>query len=527
MRRPVFLLLFLTVSAGVHGATFTSVADGPWGDARTWGGEVPDARAGHVLVIATRVTLDGDVALGGGTELRLQPGAVLDLAGHTLALGAKRLDRVSVQFVGSEQARATVTSTKPGGAFVTGPIGRVSVQFERVDFSGLGDCRFGSRADADTHCRVRHSTFTRSGDLSFTFSGMPDANDLLFEHCDFRAPTGKQNYLLLVNCGGEAPTGRRTITHCTFDGEGKPAQVRTMVTNLTVEACVFEDAAWSSFTRPGQKVSRSFFHTAVHNCLVLISSSWNGDADVEDCYVFADGPNPHSVHMGDGKTVRGCVFEADDPECNHVIGGKAVTIERNIVLGTGTLYTNLSVHPGTVIVRNNTVYASKAGGATPMLILTEGRGNKFTGTCVARNNLLVDSDTTSENYGIGLSDPAPNQITSDGNCFYGYPDGKVAVPYYVWITRSRNPVDVIRPGPGGKDIIADPKFVDRHRNLAAWDKSLGGPGTSEHAIAELLKLNGAHDKRYTTDALINYIREGFTPTAPELEGIGAMPAKVR
>jgi len=225
--------------------------------------------------------------------------------------------------------------------------------------------------------------------------------------------------------------------------------------------------------------------------------------------------------------VRGCVFEADDPECNHVIGGKAVTIERNIVLGTGTLYTNLSVHPGTVIVRNNTVCTSRAGGATPMLILTEGRGNKFTGTCVARNNLLVDSDTTSENYGIGLSDPAPNQITSDGNCFYGYPDGKVAVPYYVWITRSRNPVDVIRPGPGGKDIIADPKFVDRHRNLAAWDKSLGGPGTSKHAIAELLKLNGAHDKRYTTDALINYIREGFTPTAPELEGIGAMPAKVR
>lgn len=520
---PALVLVFLCVA--VHADTFTSVADGPWGDAKTWGGQVPETRAGHVLVVATRVTLDGDIALGGGSELRLGPGAALDLAGHTLTLGAKRPDRVKLRFAGVARKRAGVTTTKPGGAIVTAPATRVSVQFEHVDFSGLGDCRIGSRADADDACIVRRCTFAKCGDLQFTFAGMPAASDVVFEQCDFREPTGKRKYLLLLNVSGDAPTGRRTISQCTFDGRGKPACVRTMVENLIVDRCVFEDAAWSSFTRPGQRVRGSFFHTDVHNCLVVISAAWNGDADVEDCYIFADGKNPHSIHMGAKKTVRGCVFEANDHECNHVICSKDITIEKCIVLGTGTLYSNLSVHAGAVMVRHNTIYASKAGGATPMLILTEGRGNKFTGTCIARKDLLVDSDTASENYGIGLSDPAPDQITSDGNCFYGYPGGKVAVPYYIWMTRNRNPVEVIRPAPGRNDIIVDPKFVDRHRNLAAWDKSLGGPGTSQHAIVELLKLNGAHDKRYTTDALVRYIREGFAPTAPELKDIGAVPVK--
>ena len=548
MRVLTASVLLALVSASAAAAPCQSVRSGDWNAPGTWAeGRAPQPKGGDVVVIAAghevaipagieavasgnlaagaadqrttlvvhgKLTLDGDLSLNDRCDLRLMPGATLDLAGHKLLAGLARLERVALRFLGEPKRRVTVTSSQPGGAVVTGSTASADVDFRNTDFTRLGDCRFGSRAGAAEHCRVSCCSFDGNGDLAFVFGEMPDANDALFEGCDFRNPAGAKAMLLDLSCGGDKPTGKRLVSDCTFLGAGKPAVLRTIAAGLTVDHCVFEDAAWQSFQKGGQKIRSSFLHTSVHNCLVLISHAWGPAADTEDCYVFADGRNPHSLHAADGATVRGCVFEATDPECNHVIPSKGVTIERNIVLGAGTLCTGGGVNTGAVVVRRNTVYATRTGPCVPMLILTEGLGNKFAGGCVARNNLLVDADTTDAgDCAVGLVEPDAGQIKVDYNDFFGYPGGDVRLRYHIWHGKHDPSAAIVQ---GGHDLNVDPKFVDRSRNLAAWDKSLGGPGTPANAIRRLLD----REAKYNIDGLLDYIRKGFTPQANALDNAG-------
>ena len=61
-------------------------------------------------------------------------------------------------------------------------------------------------------------------------------------------------------------------------------------------------------------------------------------------------------------------------------------------------------------------------------------------------------------------------------------------------------------------LTIDPQFVDTSRDLAHWDLSLGGPGTAEHAIAEMKKRNddSGFNPAYTVENLIEYVATGFT-----------------
>lgn len=65
--------------------------------------------------------------------------------------------------------------------------------------------------------------------------------------------------------------------------------------------------------------------------------------------------------------------------------------------------------------------------------------------------------------------------------------------------------------PGAGDIVGDPLFVDWTRNMKKWDASLGGPGTTVHAINELRKRNdpSGYDPRYTIQNYQDYFRGGF------------------
>ncbi len=64
--------------------------------------------------------------------------------------------------------------------------------------------------------------------------------------------------------------------------------------------------------------------------------------------------------------------------------------------------------------------------------------------------------------------------------------------------------------------FADPQLRDADRSLADWDRLLGGPGTAEHAIAEMQKLNddSDFDLRYQVVALTAYVAGGFAPKNP-------------
>jgi hypothetical protein len=66
-----------------------------------------------------------------------------------------------------------------------------------------------------------------------------------------------------------------------------------------------------------------------------------------------------------------------------------------------------------------------------------------------------------------------------------------------------------------KTLSADP-FVDKARNLAKWDLSLGGPGTVANALVGLMALTSG----YTVAALIDYVFAGFAVTDVTLNNAG-------
>gem|GEM_PF-7006493 len=76
-----------------------------------------------------------------------------------------------------------------------------------------------------------------------------------------------------------------------------------------------------------------------------------------------------------------------------------------------------------------------------------------------------------------------------------------------------------------RSLISNPRFFDPSRNLAAWDRSLGGPGTAEHAIQELKKRNDdtGFDSRYTVEWLTAWIARGYAVTDAQALGDDGLP----
>jgi hypothetical protein len=83
------------------------------------------------------------------------------------------------------------------------------------------------------------------------------------------------------------------------------------------------------------------------------------------------------------------------------------------------------------------------------------------------------------------------------------------------------------------DITANPVFVAPTRRPPGFDASLGGPGTVDHLFSELSLRNGfggSYDPRYNIQAMLTWLRAGFSPQNQFLKGrahdgkdIGAMP----
>lgn len=67
----------------------------------------------------------------------------------------------------------------------------------------------------------------------------------------------------------------------------------------------------------------------------------------------------------------------------------------------------------------------------------------------------------------------------------------------------------------------DPQFLAPDRTVETWDASLGGPGTLDHAFAELAKrcgVVGGADSAYAIGDLIDYLIDGYRPTNPAFIG---------
>ena len=154
-------------------------------------------------------------------------------------------------------------------------------------------------------------------------------------------------------------------------------------------------------------------------------------------------------------------------------------------------------------VRFNSVALDENGETPP------GTGKEFA-------NNLIYSPVSVEGYALGS---ASAKAVVHSSAFSGIKNNL----YFNLRPRTgdypKGPLAFARPGPSDVDaLVKNPRLRDPMRNLAQWDLLLGGPGTAEHAVAELLKMNddAGFDPAYRVGGLIAFVRSGFAPTNPEL-----------
>ena len=109
-------------------------------------------------------------------------------------------------------------------------------------------------------------------------------------------------------------------------------------------------------------------------------------------------------------------------------------------------------------------------------------------------------------YGSTDTTPANNicaAAEADWNCGFNLAAGEELKGYDIPMTGT----------PGAHDVDTDPNFVEPERNAAAFDGSLGGPGTVANLLTELMKLNdrAGYNTAYNVPDLLQYVREGFIP----------------
>ena len=259
----------------------------------------------------------------------------------------------------------------------------------------------------------------------------------------------------------------------------------------------------------------------------------------ENVYMYAEADNPHGFdtrHLRGDATLRNFWFEshfANQSDTGDAVltngpqswgaehGGPMVTltIEHSASIGdtsdapTHPVFLTLNNAEGMNFklrhnfmrqpVRFNSV-ALDENGATP-----PGTGKEFA-------NNLIYSPVSVEGYALGS---ASAKTVVHKTAFGGIKDNL----YFNLRPRTGNypkgPLGFTRPGPSDTDaLVVNPRLRDPMRNLAQWDLLLGGPGTADHALAELLKMNddSGFDPAYRVGGLIAFVRSGYVPTNPEL-----------
>ena len=259
----------------------------------------------------------------------------------------------------------------------------------------------------------------------------------------------------------------------------------------------------------------------------------------ENVYMYAEADNPHGFdtrHLRGDATLRNFWFEshfANQSDTGDAVltngpqswgaehGGPVVTltIEHSASIGdtsaapTHPVFLTLNNAEGMNFrlrnnfmrqpVRFNSVALDENGETPP------GTGKEFA-------NNLIYSPVSVEGYALGS---ASAKAVVHSSAFSGIKNNL----YFNLRPRTgdypKGPLAFARPGPSDVDaLVKNPRLRDPMRNLAQWDLLLGGPGTAEHAVAELLKMNddSGFDPAYRVGGLIAFVRSGFAPTNPEL-----------
>jgi len=474
------------------------------------------------LIINGTLNITADINLGSYAEIQMGPGSVLDLNGHDVITSGS----TKYTFMGETLNRITLQSTGSPGSFLDGAF-PVIAEWSYVDVIGLGDSAFGrSHNTASGFVRYEYCTFTGCAKVALENTGVGANCGFLVSHCDFRNPAAAdpeaaadmQPTLYQPNAIGSQ---QRRMECCTWSQSGAINGVLELrASGMTVADNVFKNyKLYCQYETTHYE--RNFFFNDLAELAEFFKPGWSTFETMTDNYFhYTAGWHPLGSSPV-GITVTGNVFDAIDGGVGNnwflwgVCNGE-VTIQRNIFLGKGIPLTFTKAGEPTIDFSRNTILIDNAGEigsglSFSSILLTEQIG-ELTGSVEIYNNLIVDPDSTTEtDIAVELLTGTPDQITYlDYNVGWTEPGGAPTPP----VQYDTNVI--VTAGVGIHDTAIDPQFADPQRTLKTWDTALGGPGTTTNAINALVSRSTG----YTPQALVAYMKEGFTPTVNSLSEMG-------
>jgi len=269
----------------------------------------------------------------------------------------------------------------------------------------------------------------------------------------------------------------------------------------------------------------------------------------EDCFFIHDYTshnNPHYMQVV-GKSgvakLTGCLFwfsgpntisfgpEGDGPMIGSAVSGSKkenkVIIERCIFMPNSygpdkarNLSTNITsglfhTKNSTVVIRRNTAYS---GGGPGGVCIGETAPTVKGALSYVKSNLFVGSENIDgqkmHDFGHGVKGGI-KAADCDYNAGYRLKDGSNYIKGKTGKGYSKLKLEGnLEIGKHDIDDI-NPKFIDPNRNPLSWSKSLGGDGTMNDAMNQIIPT-GTH----TIQDLLDYIREGFRPQNEKLKNAG-------
>ena len=521
-RRVIMCALVSSLFAlSAHAAVRSSVQAGNWSDTSTWtGGVIPSS--GDSVVITHAINLDASFTIVAGAELTINNDAVLTL-----------VDNGQLAGTGANLQHAVIANRDGLGGKIAVPLVSLTASSINLSFTDVVSVAIDLHAYNLT-ASFDHCTFIQSPSVYVLTN---DTSFFSLTYSTWRQTAGTDSLILETpypdHPEGPAPT--RLINGNVFDKVVRFMGSRdvTIAGNLFVQAIAidgFIEGGWAKF-------HSNLIRNPTRNEIALSGPSSNN-------LWLTDG-NLENVHFVQALTwnqtdIDGDIFHFTGPDDQGdaimpydrgLTARLPLKITRVIVLPNGaskssaTLFSALGGAGVTIIADHNTYFTGTQGTAV---------GETYPGHAGMlqsfRSNIAWDTAANGYKvYDSGGDDTVVDLVSpgaADFNCGFNLLTGSN--------DRGYHHLEFSSGAPGAHDVDEDPQFVDPARNILTWDASLGGSGNLNSALDALSLVNDASPvPGYTVKSLIDWIKAGFAPRNPHLQGaahdggdIGAVPAVI-
>ncbi len=420
------------------------------------------------------------------------------------------------------------------------PVQQVNWQYVNFDITGYTAISMKNAWDSNAYSslNIDHCYFNGTGYIDIG-QYANSANDLKITNSDFRNITST---LSGYNANLTIRTSvLSTLGNFLFDGNvfSQPTMGKVYVTsvgnNREVKNNIFKNSSLDHFYLASVPVAQRSFK--IYNNVFYADASagsvngqlldTSGGLEIYDNFFIGIPYNTHAIMFTGAyaadlpKTIiRNNVFDMADGDADVLnLNYVPVDILNNIFINNGTPV-NIGVsggggggapspNSGFVNVINNTSYLKD----TVANLVWAGETTQHTGGAVIIKNNLVGARYVGTSIAYKDSRSTIDTIDHIDNTWF-YPDTGTALTKYQGILiTGKIEGDA---GFGAHDQAGNPQFFDKTRLATTYDASLGGNGTADHLVSEMMKRNGnvfgeTLTAGYNSTSSLSYFKTGFTP----------------